>query len=440
MISRKKTFGSTLALAAAISVALAIPQSLPAAEPATVEDASKTIDFTKFPLFGANPEPDYRVVARQGYATEGTIVNVVSEIQRELTKRKWKEIEGTTLTPEYGTATYTMNGFAVTISAAPVGDGRIRIRVDNLGNVELKSLPLPRGVKEVYVSPLMAMYQSDEKVDDVATELRSSLTKQGWTPFGEVIGSFYVRKNAVKLLVRVDAAPGLEGKTVIQLSSEQLSCVIPLPDNHENTQYDDSHTTMHFDSSQSQSALIDFYKETLGKDGWKPTTENAVLIDFRHHLIFRNAKKELIEIEFQDVEGKTRTKIVFQTAEKVDELDRMAKIALEEAKKKREMAAKTPVPEARVKLAKGLKVVDKSDKSVETSVAAGQSRRIVKAWLKEWVKDGWKVETVVEEDALGEFHLRRDSLELHLDYVDPGVIPATVSLSVFGNGKLVISE
>lgn len=415
--------------------------SLQAAEPATVDEATKVIDFSKFRLFGSEPQAEYQVVAGQGYIARGKIVDVARDIQRELAKQNWKELEGTAVTPEYASAAYARDGFVVSLSCMPGGeDGHVRIRLANLGNVDFKSLPLPRGSKEVHSSALMGMFQCDAKVDVVAKELRSSLTKQGWRPFGEVIGSFYMRKNAVKLMVSVDVAPGLDGKAVIQLSSEQLSCVIPLPENFENAQYDDSQMTMSFDSSQSQAELFSLYKPVLGKDGWKATTENAVRIDFRDHLIFRNPKRELIELAIHDFDGKTRCKVVFQTASNVEELDQLAKAAMDKAKKKREAEAQTPVPEARVKLAKGLKVVEQNERSVESSAPAGQSRKIVEAWLKEWEIEGWKVETVVTEDVVGKFELKRDNFELHLDYVDPGLVPAMISLSVFGKGKLVLAK
>jgi hypothetical protein len=412
-----------------------------AAEPATVEEAAKAIDFTKFPLFGTDPELDYKVVAGQAYSTTGTIAKVAGEVQAELKKRGWKELDGGVITDAYASASFAKGGFALSLSGSPAGDaGKARIHLTNLGNVDFKSLPLPKGAKEVYVSPLMGLYQTDAKPDAVANELKKSLLKQGWSDFGEVIGSFYLRKNAVKLLVSVNEAPGLDGKTAIQLSTEQLSTILLLPEKSEGVQYDDGLTRLMFDSPQSQDELFAFYKKSLGASGWKPTTEKPVHIELSDLVIFRNAKKELIEVSMYEVEGKMRAKVVFQTAERVAELDRLAKAAVDEAKKKREMEANAPIPEAKLKLPKGLKVSEKKDASLEATAATGQGRKIVTAWLKELEKDGWKVKTVVAEDALGNYELTREKIELHLDYVDPGFIPAEVSISIFGKGKLVIGE
>lgn len=433
------SFRSSVALFCLLVVA-PISVSL-AAEPATVEEAAKAIDFTKFPLFGGDPAVDYQVVAGQAYSTTGTITKVATQVQDELKKRGWKELEGSAITDAYASASFAKGGFALALSASPAGDeGKTRVHLNNLGNVDFKSLPLPKGAKEVYVSPLMGMYQTDAKPDAVASELKKALTKQGWRDFGEVIGSFYLRKNAVKLMVSVNEAPGLGGKTAIQFSTEQLSVVLPLPEKFEGVQYDDGLTRLMFDSSQSQDELFAFYKSTLGKAEWKPTTEKPVRIDFSDLLIFRNPKKELIEVSMYDVEGKMRTKIVFQTAAKVEELDRLAKVAVDEAKKKREMEANAPVPVAKLKLPKGLKVSEKKDQSLEATAAAGQAKKIIQGWLKELEKDGWKVETVVAEDAVGKYELTKEKIELHLDYVDPGFIPAEVSISVFGKGKLVVAE
>ncbi len=92
-----------------------------------------------------------------------------------------------------------------------------------------------KGFKEVYVAANMAMYQSDEKVDKVLAEIQSLMLKDGWKPYGQVIGSVYFKKNAVKLMVSVNEAAGLGGKSAIQIMGEQMSLDLPVHRCHDSS-------------------------------------------------------------------------------------------------------------------------------------------------------------------------------------------------------------
>ncbi len=72
-------------------------------------------------------------------------------------------------------------------------------------------------------------------------------------------------------------------------------------------------------------ALTSFYKEALGKAGWKPTTEKPVQIDFYDMMFFRNEAKDIAILRMHKFEGKLRVNLEHQTAAEFDEETRLAR-------------------------------------------------------------------------------------------------------------------
>lgn len=406
---------------------------------ATVQQAASVIDLSKFPLVDGAEEPNTRVIAGQGYTAQGNLVDVARSLQKKLSADGWKELDGAQFIDGYASAFYQKQGFLLSLSVMPgAKPGSVSVNLKNHGNVDLKKLPVPKGATELYSFPGTTAYLTDLKVSDANVELKKLLTSAGWKPFGETTASFFVRQNAVRLQVMVSEAPAQPGKTAIQFSSEQLSLDLPVPGDATLIDYKDSSTQMLVDSPSKQAKVVDFYVAELGKQNWEPTTENPIRIDFHDHLIFRNSEKEMLEIEFQEVDEKTRATITFTTAEEVERLDKRARelAAMKKKELEEEEERKRNPPKITVQAPSGAQAREKEKKSIEFSIGSGKAQAAVAAWIKTYEDDGWKLTSNVNESVAGNFDLKKDKVELHVDFVDPGFIPGEITISVRGNYQL----
>lgn len=59
------------------------------------------------------------------------------------------------------------------------------VMLQNLGNVKPGQLPVPAGVKPVYVGDSTAMYSTDAAVAATADACRNLVFAQGWVPYGD---------------------------------------------------------------------------------------------------------------------------------------------------------------------------------------------------------------------------------------------------------------
>jgi len=308
------------------------------AEPATAAQAAAVLDLSVFPMVDPADENNSGVIASQSYQAKGKCTAVAGTIQKRLVEAGWTEMPGAAITDEYASVMFQKEGFTVSLSVMPGSEpDKAFVSITNHGNVDLKKLPMPGGAKELYAMPMMAMFMTSSNVADTNAKCKKLLAEQGWEPFGDTTVSFFVKKNAVRLQVMVSESPAEAGKTAIQISCEQLSADLPAPPDALQLQYSDATGQYLFDSPLGKEHWVEYFTTTLGKGGWKPTTENLVKIDFREHLIFRNPQKDMIELQFSEFEGKTRIQVQFQSAALVAEMEKMADEAGARARSDREV-------------------------------------------------------------------------------------------------------
>jgi hypothetical protein len=411
--------------------------------PATVATAAKTIDLTKFELVGEQPKAFHQVVASQSYETGGSVEAVFQKIAQKLNSDGWKELDGKYVKPAMASGSYSKNQFVVTISVMPGGNaGRVQVTITNAGNVDWKKLPLPNTWKQVYAFPSSAMFQTDLDAEKTKQELALLLEKEGWSSFGEVVGSYYFRKNAVKLMAMIGAAPGLNGKTSVQFTAEQLSCVLPIPKPYSMLQYTDQQGRMTVDIESTPSQAWAFYKGALAKDGWKATTENPIKIRNEDHLIFRDEKKDSMEVAVFEFEGKTRIEVEYQTAGQVEAMntlvEKMVAEALEKRKKSQAASAAKEATELAIALPAGLNVSKRDSKNCEATVPSGTAAATVQGIVKSMESSGWKAKARLSKGIVGDIELVKDGFEIDINYVDPGFVPGQIDIQVFGAGQLKI--
>ncbi|OYW17458.1 MAG: hypothetical protein B7Z55_12495 [Planctomycetales bacterium 12-60-4] len=272
------------------------------------------------------------------------------------------------------------------------------------------------------------MYTTVAAQDVTKAASRKLLEQAHWEPYGDAGDTQFYRQNAVRLSVTIAAAPALDNKTVITVASELMSAELPAPKEARELQYSDSTTTVTFETAQSMDDLAAYYRKVLESQGWKATTDNLLKIDFRHVLIFRNASKDLRELTVQTAEEGTRASLKHQTAAQVAEEETRAEAAI--AKRKAAMnAPKTKVPVALPAEAADVKA---TATRLEIQLKSGRAKGVVVALQKQFVKDGWKEESAVVENEAGTITLTRGELNLSVIYVDPGFIPAEVTISLIG--------
>ncbi|MCA9192135.1 MAG: hypothetical protein KDB03_10245 [Planctomycetales bacterium] len=408
--------------------------------PATVSEAKKVVDLSAIKLIGKDPQINTREVAFLSYSCNGAVESITKELIEQLKQLSFKENGDSTITPQYASATMSSGAFTLSLSIMPSGQGdQVLVNVQNHGNVSLAALPRPKDAKEVYATPVVAAYLASGSVEDTTKQYLRLFTEAGWEPYGTDAVGFYVRKNAVRVQAFIGEAPAQGGKTMVQLSSIQMSASIPTPSECELISYTDSTKTVLLQTKKSEAEVIEFYKLTLGKDRWKATTDQPFKVDFWDHMIFRNPEKDLIEIEFKEIDGKTQATVEFQTAAQVDALEQRAKLAMQEraeAKKAEEAKAAAQIATLEVTAPQGAKLGDHSESKISYSIGAGKAKTAVTAWLKGIESQGWKLTTNVNEGIVGDFVLNRGESEIHVTFTDTGFGNAEIEISAFTKSKL----
>jgi hypothetical protein len=413
------------------------------AKPATAVEAAKVLDLSQFELVDPVDTPNSQIIAKQSYEAKGKLTDVAKRLMVNFKKSGCKELDGTSVTDAYASAMFQKQGFTFSLMLSEGSKpGTTSVNISNLGNVDLKSIPVPKGATQLYAFPATIAYMSPSSVEEVNKECRKLLLAKGWEPFGETTASFFVKQNAVLLQVSVSEAPAQGNKTSIQFTTEQLSADLPAPPYNGFLQYSDSTGGMLFDSDKSQEELVKYFKETLGKSKWTATTDNPVKIDFRDHLIFRNPAREFIELQFYEVEGKTRVDLSYQTAKQFAEAEKKVDKIVADKKKKAEaeMERKKNPPKIEITLPKNAEITEQDDKSLELSTESGAAKKSVTEWLALQEKDGWKLEKTVDTKEIGEYKLTKDDKEIDVSFVDPGFIPGSITIRVSGDFKIDVKK
>jgi hypothetical protein len=411
-------------------------------EAATALQAAQTIDLSEFPL--AQPANDKKSASAVSlsYEATGTVEAIAQAIQKQLESLGWKGLDGATVTETYANAPFQKNGFHLNLSVMPNGQDGVRVMLVNQGNVDLKSLPLPSGTKQVIAMPAMLMLERNAPAPATNEECKKLLTQAGWEPFGETSATFFVRKNAVRLQVMVSPAPNDPAKSMVQFSSEQMAADFPSLTDVQGLQYSDNPTQLSFESSKDREHWVEYLRNALAEQGWEPTTDNPVKISFKERWIFRNSREESMELEFTQRENQTRVRMIFQNAALNQALEKKADAAVAKAKAEREaeMKRKANPPRITIEAPPGAKIAEKEDKTLEFSTATGAAKKGLTTWLEKQKKDGWTLKTLVDEKEAGEYELTKNDITLRAGFLDPGFIPGSITISVSGEAKLELSR
>jgi hypothetical protein len=400
--------------------------------PATVAEAAKVLDLSTLPLLKEDKEPWNRHVASLSYEVVGKVKTAFEFHQKQLLDRKWTQAPQSTVNDQEAWATFTRDGYSVSLTIFPPDEkGLVHVSIHNHGNVDLGKLPTPAGVKPFYSFPTSTAYITEAPVEATVAACQKLLVEQGWQPYGTAGIQHFFKQNAVRLSATIQSAPAEGGKTVITYSSSLMSADLPPPPDATSVQYAESVTHIELETPVKQADVFDFYRTTLAKAGWKPTTTNPIKDGFREELNFGNAQKDLLTLTLSTYEGKTRGVLEHRSAAQVAEMLRRADAQAAKARQDAK-AAEKPAPKLAMALPIDAKDAKVSKSNIEFKLGGGRAKAVVAGWRDQFVKDGWTVEAATLDDLAGMAALKKGGQNLTLVYTDTGFLPAEVTVQAIG--------
>jgi hypothetical protein len=303
--------------------------------PVTAEQAATVLDLSTFPLIDGAKPPWPRCVASLSYEAPGDVKTAFEFNRKKLVALGWTELANSSVTAQAASAAFAHKGFVVSVAVFPRESNTMTIAIQNHGNIKPAKLPLPPNTKPVYVGDLSAMYVTDASVAATADACRKLLLADGWVPYGAAGDSGYYKQNAIRIEATVSSAPAQGGKTMISYSSELMSADLPAPTDANELRYTESTKELTFETAATKDATVDFYKRTLGKNGWQPTLDHTVQIDDKDEMIFRNPAKDMLTLTMPPMRaGNLSVSLQHQSAVEIAELDRQLKEHAAEIKAK----------------------------------------------------------------------------------------------------------
>jgi hypothetical protein len=393
--------------------------------PASVADAKKVLDLTKFPRL-STAEPSEQVHLASLYYMANDNVEPAFKFQEDgLTKAGWKLVGDRMVTAGYATGTFSKSGYLLSVTILPSGK-QVSVTIVQHGNIELSELPLPAGTKSLYAGPASQIWVTETPLEETIDAMTKSLEAKGWMPYGDAKPIYYFRQNAIRLTVMVGTAPAQGNKTTIQVQSELLSAELEAPPGAKGLQYHDSTTTLSFETPDSLGDVESYYRTKLAETGWEATTSQPFKVDIYDNLIFRNPAKDLIELSMLKVDQGAKVTV------KIAKEDEALKQAMAQKKGEKKGGAGGPQLTLAITLPADSSEVDASPTSIEFQLPSGKAKVAVKQFIADFTKAGWKEQIKVIEGVAGAVSMTKGDLSLSIDYVDPGVIPANVTLRLTG--------
>jgi hypothetical protein len=403
----------------------------PAWKPPTVDEAAKVIDLAVFPMLPAAEGPSSRRVAGLTYQAKASTADAFAFQKTTLIGLGWAELPGGYAAGPSASGTFEKRGYRLSVAVSTgIAPGTVAVSLINHGNVELKSLPVPAGTKVLFAGPVIVLFRAEQAALAVAEDCRKGLLAGGWVPYGEAGDVRFFKQNAIRLSLRVTSAPAQGNTTMIAYSGELLSVDLPAPADAIDTHYADAVKQVMFDTKENAQEVARYYQGALVGAGWKSTIDSPVEIERYEMMFFRNARKDILTLKMRNVDPILRVSLAHQTEAELNEEIRLAE-AREKAMKTKPRPP-TAKPVVTLSLPAAATEVEASAAEIKFQLTAGQGRDAVRSMLAALVKAGWTQEVEALEDVGGAVSLKKGGGDLTIHYVDPGFIPAEVTISVTG--------
>jgi hypothetical protein len=408
---------------------------------ATVADAKQVLDLEVFPALDP-VGPVEATIALQSYRAKGDAEKIARKVDAALVKHGLTQVDGAMFTPAYCSATYGKERFHFVLTVLPGEPGIAKVSLANLGNVDFRDLPIAKLGKEVFVQPASAIFQSQTGIAETQQACRDLLAKDGWEWFGDTAASFYMRKNAVRLQVACSESPREKGQTMIQVSAEQMSSALPIVSGLVRINYTEITGRLDGDSKLAPADLATRLRQALELAGWTATTQEPLKIKFKQHFVFRNPADEMVDLAFYPFDALSRFEMKYLTAkqvaaenERADSLAETAKARMESDKNRANHPIVIPIESI-----EGATLKDSRPQVLEFAVPAGQARAVVAKWIAKSKAGGWSVETMIDSIETGKHALALGDKKVDITFIDPGFIPAEVTIRTTSGHKLEVSQ
>ncbi|MFO0914864.1 MAG: hypothetical protein U0795_18035 [Pirellulales bacterium] len=402
-------------------------------KPATIAEATKVLDLTTFPVIEGAELPPQRRPARLTYSAPKPVVAGFEFYRQALTQAGWQELPNSYVTEESASGTFAKDGYKISVMAmpgyTPDQKGKSTFSLINHGNIDVTQLPTPDGCQVLFAGPVSVTHLTSQPQAATAEAVRKLFIDAGWEPYGTAGDSQSFKKEAIQIDARVAVAPAQNNQTIIDYSSSLLSADLPAPADADYVQFSDTPCQLAITSKAPPEQVEKYFREALAARGWKATTDKAIELEInRKGVIFRNGANDMLDLEMTPVDGGCHALLKHSTEAEVAELERQF-----QAEKARLAAeANKPKPQVTVRLPEGAGGVEELPNKIEFTVASGQGKKAYEAIVAQFTADGWTQENATLQDALGTVSLKKGDLSLSVDFVDPGFIPAEVSITSFG--------
>jgi len=420
--------GLRIGVTCCLAVGLLSPgsDSVDAAGPATLKESREVVNLEGFPLPAGVDTPKVQTAGQLDFSLKGTATSAYQALQKQLTGNGWKELPGSYLSEQVSTGNFLKQQFTLTVMVMPVGD-TVNVSLVNRGNIDFKTLPVPKGTTTLHEGAGTLLLVTAVPVEKATSEIAEGLLKEGWIAYGEAGPQRFYKQNAVRLGVMVSAAPAQGGKTAITFSSELLSADLPAPPDAMGIHYVESNRTLRFTTTQPDRELQSFYRTELAKQGWEATTEQPIKVGFNFITIFRNPAKELLELETRGADP-LQVGLKQLSAAQVEEQDRKGRAAAEKAKEKMNKPAATVT----ISLPDGADKGELSARQIKLNASTGNGQKVAAAIRKTLEADGWKTKVTIDQKETGAYDFEKEGQRVSLLFIDPGFIPAEVTLTGIG--------
>ncbi|MBX9656193.1 hypothetical protein K2Y11_21465 [bacterium] len=396
------------------------------AEPATVAEAQKVVDFLKL----KNP-PDAKMnevgPTNMSIRVNGSVREVTKNYLDQLLAMGCKKAGGSTpetITDEYAAVPLEKNGFSIYLSVSKSGTGdELLVSLWNQGNDDAEKLTPPANSKKLYGSKTSTMFVTEAKVPDAAKSADEALKKAGWRAFQKLHTAEFENpemsmedyfKKGVKLSTFISVAPAQGNKTTIQFNESMLNNDVVVPNDAEQIEFIEvPDLCVECISKSDLKSLIAYFDKEFPTVGWIRKKDRGMIQEKEALLIFEKGDDWLLANLKKDKEAIKISQRVFPKKFFED------KPAPPPAPKTKTVL-NLPVPEL-PKGSRGVKVSDEGDEIEFTH--RDEIADLAKFFEKSLVDEGWTLDKdfhVVTKHA-GLIQFRKGDASISIDFINIGL-------------------
>jgi hypothetical protein len=293
-------------------------------KPATLDEGKKIIDLNRFPrLEGATPGQGSSALFQ--YDAPGSVAQALSFYRQKFEAQGWAEEPGYHEDDEMAIIHFAKAGFLLELHVGKSDKaGRVRIQIENKGNVDARLLPhlvdAPEGELETFG---LVHYETETPKQDAVEFYRQELSKQGWKElksdgkdYPDGSKSLAFSQNAI--LLKVEIGPSADGGNNVRLEPRLYGQIIPRPGDPEaargvidlrkfpllndRARASASSAAVHYAASGKVADATRFYRKELSAKGWTEQMPPPIENDDRATLRF-GKRGFILEVSILTLDG-----------------------------------------------------------------------------------------------------------------------------------------